>query len=295
MIFRTSKNKENPYVMVNKTLVHDKRLSLEAMGLAVYCLSMPDNWEFHLNQLGQALNQGRDKMRRMMKELIDCGYCVLDVERNKGQYSKYHYTLLEEPVLKEKVPQPEKPAAAEPTLANPTLINTDLLVSTKEEIYIPAPKKKQRKAEKPLWKDCDLIRLLQEDYDWLVSKHGAKDVDFAIVQMDNWLVREGRSYQNYRKEINAWIERDKAKPQKQASFSKPADFLEANREYAQKRAREINEDKTQIIYVTAVNDHLRITYRDPKYQGEEVLAYKEYGFKEQLENKLRVYEPYRRR
>ncbi|MBY7003772.1 hypothetical protein HYI06_06510 [Clostridium botulinum] len=48
-VFRVIKDKQNPYIMVNKYFVYGNRLSLRSKGLISYFLSRPDDWNFYQN------------------------------------------------------------------------------------------------------------------------------------------------------------------------------------------------------------------------------------------------------
>lgn len=99
MLIRTSKNKDNPYVLINKRFLEDKNLSLKAKGLLAYCMSKPDDWEFRVESLSRALKEGIDAIYSGFKELIEFGYCTRDRHRDAtGSFSRLEYTLTEEPI-----------------------------------------------------------------------------------------------------------------------------------------------------------------------------------------------------
>ena len=50
-IFRISKNKENPYVMMDRRPIENAELSWGAKGVLAYLLSRPDNWTVRLQDL----------------------------------------------------------------------------------------------------------------------------------------------------------------------------------------------------------------------------------------------------
>ena len=73
-IFRTNKDKDNPYVQVNKGVFEDPRISWDAKGLMGYLLSKPDGW---IVRFGDLMNHGtakRTALRRIMRELERYGY-----------------------------------------------------------------------------------------------------------------------------------------------------------------------------------------------------------------------------
>ena len=89
-IFRVCKNKENPYLMMNKTSLRDSRLSLRSKGLHALMLSMPDDWEFHREYLLQYFNDKKDALGAALKELSEFGYITIRNERDeKGKIKKW--------------------------------------------------------------------------------------------------------------------------------------------------------------------------------------------------------------
>jgi hypothetical protein len=84
--FRVKKNKNNPYVVMNKVFLNDKSLSFKAKGLLAYLLSKPDDWVVYEAELSKASKDGRDSVRAGLKELMGAGYLHRYRERDeKGQ------------------------------------------------------------------------------------------------------------------------------------------------------------------------------------------------------------------
>ena len=50
-IIRVSKNKNNPYFLMNNTGINDKNLSFKAKGVLAYLISKPDNWYINYRDL----------------------------------------------------------------------------------------------------------------------------------------------------------------------------------------------------------------------------------------------------
>lgn len=100
-ILRISKDKENPYVMINKNVIQDERLSWKARGLMGYLLSLPDDWVLYLEELEKRSNKdGRESLASGIKELIDLGYITREAVRTeKGTFSAWNYTVYESPQL----------------------------------------------------------------------------------------------------------------------------------------------------------------------------------------------------
>ena len=99
-IYRVKKDKDNPYVQINKTPLNDKRLSWKAKGLMCYMLSMSDDWKFYECELINHSKDGKDAFRSAIKELINAGYVVRGdrVRDEKGLLREYEYFIYENPI-----------------------------------------------------------------------------------------------------------------------------------------------------------------------------------------------------
>lgn len=97
MIFRMCKNKENPYVQINKTVLQDKNLSWKAKGIMAYCLSLPDNWQFHMSELVTHSTDGIDSLKAGIRELKKHGYLERKAEKVNGKIVSWITNVYEEP------------------------------------------------------------------------------------------------------------------------------------------------------------------------------------------------------
>jgi len=101
-IFRVVKNKENPYVMLNKEPLNNKKLSWKAKGLLAYLLSLPDNWKINIVDLTNRSEDGEVSTRAGIKELIDHGYIFYQRGRvEHGRFAQSIYEVYENPINKE--------------------------------------------------------------------------------------------------------------------------------------------------------------------------------------------------
>jgi hypothetical protein len=74
-IFRIARDREHPFTSVPNALAQDNSLSFEARGLLLYLLSKPDDWTVQMHDLELAAPKtGEEKVRRIVKELLDAGY-----------------------------------------------------------------------------------------------------------------------------------------------------------------------------------------------------------------------------
>lgn len=114
-IRRADHSKENPYVMVRRQTLQDSNLSYEARGMLAFILSQPDHWRVEPSEL---INEhcGRDKVYRILKELIEAHY--IEHERSQDKSGKIRwgdYVVHETPYK----PFPEKPYTVKPDTAKP--------------------------------------------------------------------------------------------------------------------------------------------------------------------------------
>lgn len=97
-MFRISKDKNNPYVIVNKGFVNDASLSWKAKGVLLYLLSKPDDWQVYESDIVKHSTDGRDSVRTALSELITCGYIKRTRKRDElGRLSGYEYVVSEVP------------------------------------------------------------------------------------------------------------------------------------------------------------------------------------------------------
>ncbi len=66
--------KRDRYVIISREIFDDPDLSWETLGLLGYLLSKPNDWQVRVNHLIRLRNAGRDKIRRMLRELETAGY-----------------------------------------------------------------------------------------------------------------------------------------------------------------------------------------------------------------------------
>lgn len=92
-IFRVIKDRENPYVMLDKRIVENPELTWGAKGLLSYLLSRPNNWSINITDL---VNRSPDKefcVRGLVKELRLAGY--IHMSRPKDERGLLGATLYE--------------------------------------------------------------------------------------------------------------------------------------------------------------------------------------------------------
>ena len=83
MIIRIERKKHGFSIIANEPL-RDKRLSYRARGVLAYLLTRPDNWEVKMEEVTANGTEGRDAIRKVMRELEHFGYASLEPCRGKG-------------------------------------------------------------------------------------------------------------------------------------------------------------------------------------------------------------------
>ena len=92
---RVKKHQHN-YVIMDKSGLTDKRLSLRARGMLAYFLTKPDDWEINIRDLARQTPEGREALTTAMRELEQYGYAVKTLYRDdQGRLRGYVTTIYE--------------------------------------------------------------------------------------------------------------------------------------------------------------------------------------------------------
>ena len=65
---------QSDFSILSNAALQDPSLSIEAIGLWSYCMSLPSDWEFHVSQLANRFKIGKHKLYKIIKELIEKRY-----------------------------------------------------------------------------------------------------------------------------------------------------------------------------------------------------------------------------
>jgi hypothetical protein len=129
-ILRSRKDRENPFVQINRNVFQDPKISLKAKGLIGYCLSKPDDWIFHISVMEKELGCKKDAIRSALRELTDNGYCFRAQFRTEdGTYGRWETIISDskEEILRAReefkkcLPQVDFPLPVFPLPENPPL------------------------------------------------------------------------------------------------------------------------------------------------------------------------------
>ena len=96
-IVRVVKNKD--YTVMSNAHLHDKRLSLKAVGLLSIVLSLPDDWHYTVKGFVGSVKDGERAVNGALSELKKCGYLQVNKLYPNSERSKieYQYVFYEKP------------------------------------------------------------------------------------------------------------------------------------------------------------------------------------------------------
>lgn len=134
-------NKEK-FTIIDNYIFRESQLSLKAMGMLCYLISLPDYWEFSERGLKAVLKaDGLTSIKSALKELEEKGFLEREQVRDAdGGFGKMVYTIREIPenrINTEKQPRTQNPTTVKPSTQNQLQINTKRINTkkTKESIY----------------------------------------------------------------------------------------------------------------------------------------------------------------
>jgi hypothetical protein len=125
-VFRRAKDRDNPFVMIDRTIFEDTSMSWKEKGLMGYLLSRPDDWIVRMSDLVKRSTDGIAAVRSAVLKLEAHGYVTRYRERDeKGQFVRYIFEVHEIPVPEDARTHPEKraPRTPSPQLENPLVDN----------------------------------------------------------------------------------------------------------------------------------------------------------------------------
>jgi len=157
-IFRTVKNKGNPYVMIDRRPIDNPRLSFKAKGILTYLLSRPDGWEVNLIDLAKRSTEGLSAIKSGVKELKEAGHLKYKETRGIGgqfgtvvwevyEVPQVGNRLTDEPQVGVSSPQVDYPQADKPQVDNHTQVVLSTLNNNDSNINHTRALSKEKTAE----------------------------------------------------------------------------------------------------------------------------------------------------
>ena len=189
-IIRVQHDKEHPYVMMNRKTACDFSLALDTQGLLLRLLCNVDNWEINLSHLMRINRIGKDKLRRMLRELIVKGYAYCYQDRDKGMYVSTVWLIFETAKtpgeIKKLLPNTENTYKVNTLPVNPPQIRKKRTRKTKrkerEELSpSPALASSSKKIERALH-----VMTNEEEHQSLLEKYGEDKAEEAYLFLSEW-------------------------------------------------------------------------------------------------------------
>jgi len=113
------------FVVLYRAAAQDARLTLEARGLFAMMVSLPDNWEYTVSGLAAKAGCGKDKIRRLLKELQDVGYLMREQGHDQGgKFAGNVYVLQDEAPLSGNTDNGDSRQRSEPSTGKPSPVFT---------------------------------------------------------------------------------------------------------------------------------------------------------------------------
>lgn len=186
------------FFILFRDVAQDVRLSLEARGLFAMMASLPEDWEYSVSGLALKAGCGKDKTRRLLKELEKVGYLIREQSHdNGGKFAGNVYVLQDEaPPLSGNTDNGENRQREKPSSGFPTQKNID---SKEEETKKPPNPQRGNGGAKASKYD------LQEDAKPVLRRYCGDDMELAQALADLIAVRRELKAINSKRGITALL------------------------------------------------------------------------------------------
>lgn len=136
MIFKRTLHSK--FTAISNAVCNDASISTDARWCLWYLLTKPVDWEVRVNDIRRISNWGRDKVNKVIGELVAARYVVKRQERaDGGKFDVNAYDVYEEPFTEN--PSTEKPSTANTTLTKDReVLSTDKIQNTEKNILSDA-------------------------------------------------------------------------------------------------------------------------------------------------------------
>lgn len=208
--------RENPYAQISKSALWDSELSLEAVGLLARLLCRPQSWKIRICELCKSCKSSKDRIYRIINELIENGYCFRYEIRSKGRFTKFDYVIVEEKLTEDEFqklftqqenpemadiesqggerpqvkyePFPEKPDTENQTLIIKSISNNN---TNKEKNTLKSVQKKDRIDDAPPTPPKKVfhrpnVSTTEEEHTKLIASHGKDFIDECYDELSLW-------------------------------------------------------------------------------------------------------------
>lgn len=113
------------FTIIDNKLLQTNLLSMKAKGLAVYLLSLPDNWVVHQTELRKHFTDGQSSIAAAIKELRVAGYVKIEQLRSVGRITGWRTYVRESLDIPWPLPELDFRDLENKDLQNSTLLSTN--------------------------------------------------------------------------------------------------------------------------------------------------------------------------
>lgn len=141
---------KDDYTRINNRIAQDKSISLEARGVWVDLATRPDDWTILPKYMAKENGIGRDKMYKLLNELITAGVCQREQARQKTKDGREVLGKMEYVIYNDYVPLEER---VEKKSVRPGFQDTEIQCPDSQytdEPYTTNKRLKEKKEEKQL-------------------------------------------------------------------------------------------------------------------------------------------------
>lgn len=228
-VIRVVKNKD--YTVMSNAHLHDKRLSLKAVGLLSIVLSLPDDWHYTVNGLVGNVKDGKDSVESAIKELKKNGYLRVDKIYPNGNCNRiqYQYAFFEKP--QEVVFQPiENQDIENQEVESQVFENPHAYINTNKQ---STNKQNTKEQSKHKYGEYQHVLLTDKEHKHLVELYGSS-LDEHIKILDEYIETSGKSYKNHSLVLQKWVHDEWTKRNKNNPVKLDSKFYaqESNQSYA---------------------------------------------------------------
>ncbi len=267
------KKHETKFVVLQKEILENPKISLKSKGLWAFCMAKPDNWEFHVKQLADTLKEAKDSIGSAIKELEQFGYCrKIQIKDSKGKFLPFDYEIYETSQLKKCLPQQDFPLADYPVPENPQLIKNDLSNHIEKEEREEAP------PPPPLFKSGKVIFELSKLF-LLETEFGVEQTKAMIARLDDYAhikPKKFKEYADHYRVLRNWLTDEKEKK----TVTSPKEMFKQTSLEIAKKIKELYKDDHK-IHVGV--DHIEFIF-GPRST---IVGFTDYGFRDQVISNLR--------
>lgn len=228
MINRAEHN-EN-FTRIQNQLITDVRISVEARGLMVFILSLPNDWSFSIRGIASQTGLGVSVVERLITELKKYGYAKSEIIRDKGRIVGSSWEFYEIPYID--LPCTATPYSVLPYTAEPCTV---LPYTENEGTYkllniqtTNSNKLLKEQTTKCRYGEFENVLMTSEEFDKLGEKLGTEIRDSLIFELSCYLTNHPKKYKNHYATVLSWARKkakEKPKPTNLASNDPWGDLM----------------------------------------------------------------------